>query len=302
MKLFLDYKLNDSGKGKFLCRLIPALQEVGVVTSFSHCKCDIALGVSWWRTKVQMPRVLRVDGIHFIENDKTNWKNDRIRKAIKRSTAVIYQSEYAKKEVIKKFKLKNKKCFVIFNGANPADYEKISMARVLNRDVVRIISSAKWCYRNGYRKHKRLKTIIQAAKMPGWNNVQFLVAGQTMGGFEDTSNLKFLGQLTEENLRFWLASSDIMFYPAEYDWCPNSVVESICAGLPVICTEGHGATELVRACGGKIINSKIDHDEIRAAIISLIDNPIVVNKEPVNIENIAKQYKAAFEDVLNESH
>jgi len=36
MKLFLDYKLNESGKGKFLHRLIPALEQLGVNTYYKE--------------------------------------------------------------------------------------------------------------------------------------------------------------------------------------------------------------------------------------------------------------------------
>jgi len=287
MKLFLDYKLNFSGKGKMLQRLIPALEKIGVETRHKEKGCDVALGISRWRTKIKIPKVVRVDGVHLKENDKNNWKNERIRKGIKKADAVIYQSKFAQTEVKKHLKLKDKKEFVIFNGANPADYNSVLTNRI------NVISSAKWCHRNGWRKQKNLKTVIKVAKlMP---DVSFYVAGRLHEKIENTENLTFLGLLKEEELRKHLKTADVMLYPASMDWCPNSVVEALCAGCPTIATSGHGASELVEACGGRIADSK---EEMVKAIRDLLDNPITVNKEPVHIDNIALKYKEAFESVL----
>ena len=294
MKLFLDYELNNSGKGKFLRRLIPALKKIGVETYFREKGCDVALGISRWRTKTKLPKVIRVDGIHLKENDKNNWKNERIRKGIKKSEAVIYQSEYARKQCEDFFQLKKKHTYVIFNGANPEDYD-ITMPGYTEYSV---ISSAKWCHRNGYRKHKRLQTVIDVAKACKRKDVHFFIAGKLLDKYNDTENLTFLGQLKDEILRRYLAEMDAMLYPAAYDWCPNAVVEALCAEVPVICTEGHGTTELIRACGGRVVNNKIDIPEILWAIDDLIKNPVAVDTTMVDIKRTAWKYKRVFEKVL----
>lgn len=283
MKLFLDYKLNDSGKGKMLRRLIPALAKIGVETRFKEKGCDVALGISRWRTKTKLPKVIRVDGIHLKRNDKNDWKNERIRKGVKKSDAVIYQSEYAKRECERYFKIKKKNTYVIFNGANPADYEK---SLNVNIDV---ISSAKWCHRNGWRKQKKLKTVIKvAALMP---DVNFFVAGKLHKPQKSTDNLTFLGYLEDVELRKCLRSAKVMFYPASMDWNPNSCIEALCAGCPIVGTSEHGVTELIRACGGKVADTA---SEMIEAITELLENPIEVNVEPVHIDNTAKLYKKVF--------
>lgn len=287
MKVFIDYKLNETGKGKFLRRLIPALKKLGVKTRFKEKGCDVALGISRWRTDIKIPKVVRVDGIHLIENKKNDWKNKRIKKGIKKANAVIYQSKYAQKKVKKYFKLKDKKEFVIFNGANPDDYKESFNIRI------NVISSAKWCHRNRYRKHKRLDTVIEVAeRMP---DVNFYVAGRLIDKHKNTDNLTFLGQLEEKELRKYLRTANIMLYPATIDWMPNSVIEALCAGCPVVCRAGHGVAEVVKVCGGKITNST---DEMVLAIKDLLENPIVVNTDPIHIDTIALQYKKAFERVL----
>ncbi len=287
MKLFLDYELNFSGKGKFLQRLIPALATLGVETCYKEKGCDVALGISRWRTKTKLPKVIRVDGVHLKRNDKNDWKNKRIRKGIKKADAVIYQSEFAKRECEKKFMLKKEKTFVIFNGANPMDYQT-TLAKKIN-----VISSAKWCHRNGWRKHKKIDTVIEVARrMP---EVSFYVAGRMHKKKEATENLTFLGQLEDVELRKYLKTADIMLYPAKYDWLANACVEALCAGCPIVCTSEHGITELVRACGGKVADTV---DEMVLAVDDLLKNPIGVDNSPVHIENTAKQYKKVFESVL----
>ncbi len=287
MKLFLDYKLNESGKSKFLKRLIPSLSSLDVSVHYKEKGCDVALGISRWRTKIKIPKVIRVDGVHLKRNDKNDWKNERIRKGIKKADAVIYQSEYARRECEKKFMVKKEKTFVIFNGANPADYQ----AKLTTR--INVISSAKWCHRNGWRKHKKLKTVIRVAKlMP---DVNFFVAGRLHEDLKSTNNLTFLGYLKDEVLRKYLSSAEVMFYPAKYDWNPNAMVEALCAGCPGVVTSGHGGTELVESCGGIVADTV---DDMIAAIGLLLKEPVLVNKNPIHIENTALKYKEVFESVL----
>ena len=270
-----------------LQRLIPALAKIGVETRFKENHCDVALGVSKWRTKPNMPRVLRVDGVHLRDGKKERWRNKNIRKSIKQSHAVIFQSKFAQKTVKKRLGVQPLKEYVIFNGANPADYEGAFM------NGINVISSAKWCHRNGWRKQKKLKTVIKVAKrMP---HVKFFVAGKMYKPQKSADNLTFLGYLEEAELRKYLRSADVMFYPASMDWCANAVIEAICAGCPVVGTSEHGVTELIEACGGKVADTT---EGMIDAIDRLLKNPMIVNKNPVHIENVALKYKEVFESVL----
>lgn len=294
MKLFLDYEPNTSGKGKFLQRLLPVLADIGVKVCSDQNRCDIALGISWWHSKIKIPRVVRVDGVHLTKNDKSDYKNNRIRTAIKKSHGVIFQSQYAKSKVTDKLGVSPKKSTVIFNGANPADYaEKTPLRGKFN-----VISSAKWCHRNGYRKHKRVHTVMEVAEATVNPDIHFYIAGKLLDKFNDTRNLTFLGQLDDDTLRRYLASADLMLYPAKYDWCPNAVVEALCANTPVVCTDGHGVEELVRACGGVVVSNDIDVAQVVDAIVASYASPPKVNVDPVHVQTVALQYKQFFEEVI----
>jgi glycosyltransferase involved in cell wall biosynthesis len=265
MKIFVDYEMNESGKGKFLSRLIPALGAIGIELSFSQKGCDLALGISRWRTKPRMRRVLRVDGIYMDGEDKRDrWVNDQVCKAIKKSDAVIFQSRYARETVIKNLRPKIKKDYVIYNGADPGDYsEAIETGYTLN-----VIASAKWCNRHGLRKSKGLKqTLAKLLEFSG-PSVGLFVAGDVPIRYR-CEGIHFLGRLPEIELRKWLAASDKMVYMAKRDWCPNAVVEAIVAGCEIICSP-----------------------ECRA-----VQELVAVGPEKLHISTIAQQYKKVFLEV-----
>lgn len=254
MKVYIDYKLNESGKSKFLQRLIPALAKIGVECSFKQKGCDVALGISKWRSMTTLKKVLRVDGIHLAKGKKEAWRNEQIRKSIKKSDTVIFQSEFAKKTIVKKLKVKPK-CYVIHNGANPDDYniEKLKLPHTRN-----ILMCARWANR----KTKRLKAHLDYLDT---HEEHFYLAGEHPP-IRPRANLTDLGHLPDDELRKYQASCDQLLYLTKVEWCPNAVVEAIVAGLPV--------THLAEC----------------EAVEELCNFP----REHFFIDNIARKYKRVF--------
>ena len=80
MKVYLDYEFNNTGKGKFLQRLCEALRPMGVKFTDDQKKAVVALGISKWRSKVRLPKVLRVDGVRIESGRKALWYNGLRRK------------------------------------------------------------------------------------------------------------------------------------------------------------------------------------------------------------------------------
>lgn len=239
MNLYIDYKLNDSGKGKFLKRLIPELKNLGIKTKFYPTGCDVALGISKWRGKLpRMPRVLRLDGIHL------TGENEHIVASIKNSHALIYQSYFAKNFIKKRLKIHKKNEYVIYNGANPEDYEK-----GLQRKSC--FMAANW----GHRHHKRLDLHLKYAAEH--KDKQFYLAGKCPA--KDTSNLKVLGQLSESAMRDWLSACKTFVYLADLDWCPNVFIEAKVAGVKhmVINPECKAVEELTRVEAQELYISNI---------------------------------------------
>ena len=300
MNLYIQYdKSNTSGKGKFLSRLVPELERLGVSCSFDDEKgSDIALVITRFRNHVhrpKMPCVLRIDGVHMSNDKGAKYRNGKIAYAIKHADAVIFQSKYCKKMCRIWTGKKGKREHVIFNGDNPEFYKGAHTVFAPDGYSKKVIASAKWCNRNGERKHKGIDKVFAIAKL--LPEVYFWVAGQTTKKDPQLPNVELCGHLAEDALAARLRSANLMLYLPEYDFCPNSVVEGICAGLPVVTSDCHGATELVKACDAGVFMNTFTEAYVET-IKRLLAHPITPNTEPVDIRNIAKKYKEVFEQCL----
>jgi len=316
IKLYIQTKkekLGGTGKHKFLQRMIPYLEDLGVKCQFSSKGADVTLGIGHYRDKTKVPAILRLDGIHLDSIKKYNyrnyWANCQIRGSIWKSNAVIFQTEFCRRIIKGMITDKIKKEYVIYNGANPKDYEVEPMESEYPNNV---ILSARW--KSGkLRRSKRLKPMLEIAsqycKMR--NDVCFWVAGDTDIDLGH-SRIKMLGYVKEPELRRYLKMADVMLYLAWAEWCPNAVVECLIAGTPVICANGNGVEEIVKGCGTicvfdkpmeakavkKIKPPTVDEKMVFAALDCRLKDKKRVEPHWLHVEEIAKQYYQVIKDVL----
>lgn len=158
MRVTIQYEKNSTGKSKFIQRLIPALEDIGV--KIVNKKPDVTLGLSYWKKKPEGKKVIRIDGIHIEKDSKYDWRRKMIRQAIKGSDGVIYQSDFAYNMVRKILDVKGKKEFVIFNGANSKDY----MVKPIQSEYLKNVIISGRYVSTKVRLHKRMKETIQIAE------------------------------------------------------------------------------------------------------------------------------------------
>lgn len=308
MKLAIQYKRDSTGKSKFIQRLIPALEKLGVIIVDKHP--DITLGMQYWKEKPKGRSIIRVDGVHIEKDEKYNWRRGLIKKAIKKSDGVIFQSIFAYDMLTRILKVRGKKEFVIYNGANPDDYKAIPVKSPYKKNV--IISGR---YATGRaRPHKRVNEMLRIAEhyTSEHKNVCFWFCGKRRE-MSLSPQILFTGDLPEKDIRRHLVMADVMLNISYWDWCPNSVVESLVAGTPVICGNHGGVPEIVKHCGmilpidqvplkpklQKNIPPEINDAPVEDALDSILASSMKpVKAEHLYIDTIAKQYKSAFEDVL----
>ena len=316
IKLYIQYdKQNRSGKGKFISRLWPELEKLGVKVQWEQAGADIALGLTRWREKTRIPKVLRLDGIHLIGSKHHRWNNKRIKKSMQKADAVIYQSAWGKYMIENRFDIKPKS-YVIHNGADPEQYKKTMLVQPWPKNV---IMSAKWVSRDD-RRQKRLPDMVAIA----WEYIKLhddvcvYIAGKNNLPNYRHERMVNLGYLEEQGLQEWLSYCDVMLNLAWWDWCPNAVVEAICAKCIVVGSDKTGVGELIKLCGGVPLNldapisptaefpdnrpPSFDYSKVIAGLDAAFrySRKIEVNPEPLDIRNIAQKYKRVFEDVLNE--
>lgn len=134
---------------------------------------------------------------------------------------------------------------------------------------------------------KGILTAIQALKpvVEKWPNLKYLICGT--GPQEDeiraaaeeaglSANVELLGWLDQDQLRAEFAKAHAFLHPSELtessdqEGVPNSMLEAMAAGLPVIATEHGGIPEAVDSGKDGVLVPEKSPDELSAAILQLL--------------------------------
>lgn len=292
------------------------MEDVEVVSDIRR-KHDISLHVVLIEeTDVKAKKVLRLDGVwHNIAQD-FRAQNGEIRRHLEKADAVVYQSRFSRCIADKYLFPFQGPSEVIFNGADPSFY---SGFRPLNKTCEHaFIAHSRW------RPHKRLLPIIKSFLQAGIPDSGLYIAGDLSrsGVHPDilkrcfsAPNIRYLGILNQEQLAQVLSSCDASIHLCWIDCCPNSVVEAITAGRPVVTNNVGGTQELVRPSGGFVCEidapwdmspcdlyspPPVDAEVVAEALRRCASDPPPIRWEHVDIRRIAMQYKRFFERVLSE--
>lgn len=318
MKLFVDYELNNpnkasTGKGKFLLHLIPELEKLGIECKLEPNGCDVHLGISWFNTETNLPKVLRVDGLSFDKSPEAfEHSLKKSRKSVKKANAIIWQSKFCRKMLSQLFDTYGKRETVIFNGGNKTSFGFPDPTTLYKRNV---LLSAHWYKKGHERTSKRLKESLEIIQeyIRNRKDVCFWIAGETNYRHNHPQVVN-LGHISQPELDKYINVCNCMLCLAYYDWCPNSVVEALCGGLPVICSNNSGVAEIVGENGGTVLDldkplelndmylykkhpPRVDREKVFKALDYYCANRIRVYKPELHIENIAKQYKQFLETI-----
>jgi len=301
------YLRGKTGKSKFANRLVRAWKEMGVnITEDPKAKADIALNVGrcHYSNKARK-QVLRVGPACISTQMNYRKINHEKAQSIKKADAIIYQSKYSKKIYHKLVCHPDKPETIIFNGADPREYNIPSHD---DDDRINFMASTRvWL------KQKRLKQIVKAFNDANIANSYIYILGDSQGIWKKylSHNVIFCGLCDDDTIANFYCKCNAMIHLTYVDASPNSVVEAQIAGLPVICTDQGGTKEILRY--GKVLKDKpfkykpinldkppkINQEELINAMKSVLtwkhDN---IFAKDLYIDNIARQYLTFFERVL----
>jgi len=286
MKVLMPFKYRPkTGKGKFFQRLSKAFCLIGVKPVHDPREAhDVYLDYNSFKWKTKKPKVLRLNGVYHDKAKPYKKLNKEIENQVKKADAVIYQSEFCRK-MHSKYVRVHKNNTVIFNGSFIKD--RRTLLGIANKRFV--VALARW------RPHKRLRDIQTSAELA---NVGLKV-------FEDEPNQSYINN--------YLYYAKALIHLCWFDSCPNSIVEALAMGCPVITNNVGGSRELIKKGCGKVLDidepynykpvklykpPPVDHQKIADAIKESLAWPRVTNNDHVNIMNIAKQYSAFLENVV----
>jgi glycosyltransferase involved in cell wall biosynthesis len=96
-----------------------------------------------------------------------------------------------------------------------------------------------------------------------------------------TDRVKFTGFLSQTDLRALFAASHVFVHPSEtagegdQEGVPNSMLEAMASGLPVVATHHGGIPEAVRHEESGLLVKERDHAAVAAALLRLADHPLL---------------------------
>tara|TARA_Y100000310_G_scaffold339539_1_gene432527 strand:+ start:451 stop:1359 length:909 start_codon:yes stop_codon:yes gene_type:complete len=300
MKICIPEDLSkDSGKHKFLSRLSRQLKTMGC--EFVKNNADILLHIGRNTSNQRAKKtIMRLDGLWFNTALDFNSANKKIQKYINKSDALIYQGQFCK-EAYTRFLGINKFNSCIHNGAAKGEFQQRKIENIL-------FAHCNW------RPHKRLR-VIQKSFLQALDkglDADLVVSGKVSP--EEKKNhprIKYRGWIKDKEIKELLSKAIATIHLSWLDWCPNSMIESIVAGCPVIYSDSGGSSEIGRGAGIPIKDKawdfkpcdhynppSLDTNEIADAMISLKNSDYKVNREDLLIHNIARQYLEFFRKVL----
>ncbi len=253
------------------------------------------------------PKVHRLDGIWFKPEQFVS-HNVQIKKDYLQSSRVIWQSNFDKN--MTNFHWGPRPGSVINNGISMETVE------ITNKDILNIrksfdnvfVCSANWHPQKRLEKNIEAYNIIKQ-KIDG--SSVLLVLGSLPYVQANQKDVLYTGSITHEMCLQTFKVSDWMIHMAWLDHCPNTVVEALSQGCPVICTDSGGTHEIVRK-NGIVIPENIrynfeltDYDkpyDLNLEGLEEIDwsKNIKVESNYLDIKNVADLYLKEFRLALGD--
>lgn len=237
-------------------RMEPYWNFAGHITSNNPKECDVQLSLIRTKKNHGLPVVLRIDGIYYNLDENYKTRNLAISTSNAQADAVVYQSNYSK-QLCEKFLNPRKPtavCKVIYNGVDPN-----WCGERKEHEGINIVVISKW------RRLKRLKEIIEL-----FLEFEKIVPSSTLhilGKLHDNKPVKHTKiiyyEMVDRNVVGNILNiADFSLHLCKRDSCPNSVVETIAAGVSVITTNKcGGATEMCSMTEGCIVcDGDFDND------------------------------------------
>ena len=205
---------------------------------------------------------------------------------------VIFQSKYQLK-VFKKFGFKGNSFSIINNASTISEYinldfDKVTYYEDLKESNLNLISTA-----FSTQPFKRFDLIAKFSKIKNVNIDHF-------GNWPkhiDPCEVKIRNTVSHKELVFEILKRDFLFHPAEKDMCPNSVIEALSIGVPVIYWKNGSSAEIVNENGIEMNVKKMEETvDIAIKRKKILRDNLEINKFNYRIEKATSKYLNVFEN------
>ena len=280
MRFYINQMHPNGGPGIFGLRLHAELTKMGHAFEDSG-SVDLAVNIIEGKLR-QNVNLLRLDGLYLNTAEDSASKNRPIfeallNHAIDPVSGVVYQSEFARRVYEARLisHLTDPYYWEVIHNGVPREFIPEPMER--REDL--FITSASW------RRHKRLEETIAAFADPRLKNKKLIVLGGQGYNLEPIyfdglpENVHLLPKMPHTQIGQYYAQAKGMIFLSWLDACPNTVVEALACGTPVLCSHNGGTRELI--CGnGMIVQLEEDHQPH--------EDVDLYNPEPVDINKVVE--------------
>jgi glycosyltransferase involved in cell wall biosynthesis len=252
------------------------------------------------------PRVQRLDGIWFKPEEFLS-KNVRIKLAYESYDHIIWQSEFDK-EMTCKWWGSPKAGTVVRNGtiAKPVTTYREALLDLREKYAKIFVCSAAWHGQKRLNANIRLFSHIRNTIEP--NSCLVIMGDNTFPAAGVTKNqpIFFTGKLDPSVCLEIFSIADWMLHLAWCDHSPNTVIQALSQGCPVICTDVGGTKELVGANGIVIKDSPYsfelyDYDNPPYVDVTQITSlpDVTVDASNIGMRAVAERYVEVFKSCID---
>jgi glycosyltransferase involved in cell wall biosynthesis len=311
----------DNGKDHIMTkRMLPIWNAIGHTVSSTHQGCpprSIHLSYVHFSQVTNLKKIVRIDGIYYDKATDYNKRNQQISEAHSKADGIIYQSQFSE-WMVPRFltpKKKTAKMRVIYNGI-----AENWCGQHIDNGVFNVVVSGIW------RRHKRLQETIDVfnafRKLSHIKTKLHILGNLVENKPVDNPDIIYYGHLSPAAMAAIWRIGDVSIHMSKKDSCPNTVVEAIGAGIPVITTNAcGGAVNMVLMTEGcKMIEGDGDYANIEPCypytneynvlskrtrgdlvetLLKMSENPYRIKMpERLKIENVAREYLDFMAEVL----
>jgi glycosyltransferase involved in cell wall biosynthesis len=214
------------------------------------------------------------------------------RKALREASFVLTVSEHLRNQAIK-LGASRERSKAVRNGCDTSVFrlaDRAAARAALGLDAEsKVLVFVGWIART-----KGLRELVEAMKILSASHpdLQLFCIGEGAFQPEQNARVRFLGRRTSAEVATCLAAADVFCLPSYAEGCPNSVVEALACGRPVVATNVGGIPELVDSESGILVpprDSEALAQAIRDALSRQWDEPGISRRSQRGWDEVAEE-------------
>lgn len=221
---------------------------------------DAFAGIRWAK-KYGKKIIITVRGNESICYFENSLRKKMLIKTLRKADHVISVSNDLKQKIVNEYGVLEHNVTTVGNGIDKEKFyfinkEKAKKQCGLTKKGKYIISLCRLSHEKG------LNYLLEAFSRLTEENVFLIIVGDgplrdelriMADKLEIADKVKFVGEIKHEDARKWYNAADIYCLPSLWEGCPNTIIESIACGTPVVSTNVGGIPDLVNNDSGVLV-------------------------------------------------